>query len=517
MTQNRRIALNTIATYGRSVFGVLCGIFSTRWVLAALGQVDFGLYAVVGGMAIFLSFLNIQLAGAISRYYAYSIGQAKVAVNADSGVKECRAWFTTAVLIHTVVPLVLVIIGWPIGIYAIKHGWISVPLERLDACLWVWRFVCIFAFLGMLTIPFQAMYTAKQYIAELTIYSFIQTFAKTAFIYYMVVTPKDWLVCYAFVMGLITVLPQMVICLRAWKVFPECRIIPSAFKEFNRVKNVASYAIWTAIGGMGYVASHQCMGILHNNFFGARIVSAFGISQTVSGEAAALTGALQGAFQPAITTACGSGDLNGMREMAFRVCKVGTLLTLMFAIPMALEIDEVLRLWLKTPPPYASQMCLCTLAFIVIEKLSCGHLTAVNATGKIAKFQVVRGILRTLVIPLALIPAWFNWGPVAVSVALPVSVVFVDIGDIIIARTRVGMSVRRWVKDVVLSIGIVTILSFTVGLIPRLCLTASFWRVILTTVVSLGALSFCAWFVVLSKNEQTTLRCQVMRRFRLCA
>ena len=517
MTQNRRILLNTLATYGRSVFGVLCGIFSTRWVLEALGQVDFGLYAVVGGMAIFLSFLNIQLAGAVSRYYAYSIGQAKVAVDVDSGIKECRAWFTTAVLIHTVVPLVLVIVGWPIGIYAIKYGWISVPMERLDACLWVWRFVCVFAFFGMLTIPFQAMYTAKQYIAELTIYSFIQTFAKTAFIYYMVVTPKDWLVSYAFAMGLITVLPQIVICLRAWKVFPECRIMPSALKEFNRVKNVASYAIWTAIGGMGYVASHQCMGILHNNFFGARIVSAFGISQTVSGEAASLTSALQGAFQPAITTACGSGDLNGMREMAFRVCKVGTLLTLMFAIPMALEIDEVLRLWLKTPPPYASPMCLCTLAFIVIEKLSCGHLTAVNATGKIARFQVVRGILRTLVIPLAIIPAWLDWGPVAVSAALPVSVVFVDIGDVIIARNRVGMSVRRWVKDVVFSMGIVTILSFAVGMMPRLFLSASFWRVVLTTVFSLGTLSLCAWFVVLSKNEQDRLRCRVMRHFRLRA
>ena len=257
------------------------------------------------------------------------------------------------------------------------------------------------------------------------------------------------------------------------------------------------------------------MGILLNNFFGARVAGAFGISQTVSGEASSLTGALQGAFQPAITTVYGAGDEEEMREMAFRVCKMGTLLTLLFAIPMALEIDEVFRLWLKTPPPYASQMCLCTLLFIVIEKFSCGHLTAVNATGRIAKFQVVRGILRTLVIPLALIPAWLNWGPVAVSAALPVSVVFVDVGDIIIARNRVGMSIRRWLKDVVLSIGIVTILALAIGMIPRLFLSASFCRIILTAGVSLGTMSLCAWFVVLSKNEQALLRRQFLKRFRL--
>ena len=166
MTQNKRIILNTIATYGRSIFGVLCGIFSARWVLEALGQVDYGLYAVVGGMVVFLSFFNIQLAGAISRYYAYSIGQAKAQDNHDIGLKECRAWFTTAVLIHTIVPIVLVSVGWPLGIYALCNGWIHVPVERLNACLWVWRIVCVSSFFGMASVPFQAMYTAKQYIAE---------------------------------------------------------------------------------------------------------------------------------------------------------------------------------------------------------------------------------------------------------------------------------------------------------------------------------------------------------------
>ena len=514
MTQNRRIALNTLATYGRSIFGVLCGIFSTRWVLEALGQVDFGLYAVVGGMAIFLSFLNIQLAGAISRYYAYSIGQAKVAVDADSGVKECRAWFTTAVLIHTVVPLVLVIIGWPIGIYAIKHGWVSVPMERLDACLWVWRFVCIFAFLGMLTVPFQAMYTAKQYIAELTIYSFVQTLARTAFIYYMVVTPRDWLVSYAFVMGFITVLPQLVICLRAHKIFTECRIIPSAFRELDRVRQVASYAIWTAIGGVGFVASHQCMGILLNNFFGARITGSFGIAQTVSGEAASLTGALQGAFQPAITTAYGAGDMEGLKAMAFRVCKAGTLLTLLFAIPMALEIDEVLRLWLKTPPPYASEMCLCTLAFIVIEKLSCGHLTAVNASGRIAKFQIVRGILRTLVIPLAVVAAHIGWGPVAATASLPLSVVAVDLGDVYMARTRVGMSVYYWMEKVVAPICVLTMVVLVVAVIPRFFFAPSLLRVLLTTGFAFLTMLPCAWFFVLSDVERIAVLSKVLKRYR---
>ena len=40
MTENRRIVLNVAATYGRSVYALVCGLFSGRWALMALGQTD---------------------------------------------------------------------------------------------------------------------------------------------------------------------------------------------------------------------------------------------------------------------------------------------------------------------------------------------------------------------------------------------------------------------------------------------------------------------------------------------
>ena len=52
MTPNRRIFLNIVATYGRSLYALVCGLFISRWVLAALGKTDFGLYGVVGGMTV---------------------------------------------------------------------------------------------------------------------------------------------------------------------------------------------------------------------------------------------------------------------------------------------------------------------------------------------------------------------------------------------------------------------------------------------------------------------------------
>ncbi len=56
MSPNRRIFLNIIATYWRSLYALVCGLFISRWVLAALGKTDFGLYGVVGGMIASIAF-----------------------------------------------------------------------------------------------------------------------------------------------------------------------------------------------------------------------------------------------------------------------------------------------------------------------------------------------------------------------------------------------------------------------------------------------------------------------------
>ena len=111
MSPNRRIFLNVLASYGRSILAIACGLFSTRWVLMALGQTDMGLYGLIGGLTLFVSFFNIQFSIAISRYFAHSIGLANKDGNDHRAVEECRHWFNVAVFIHILLPMILVCVG----------------------------------------------------------------------------------------------------------------------------------------------------------------------------------------------------------------------------------------------------------------------------------------------------------------------------------------------------------------------------------------------------------------------
>ena len=515
MSPNRRIFLNIIATYGRSLYALVCGLFISRWVLAALGKTDFGLYGLVGGMTVFISFLNMLLSIATSRFYAFAQGQAEknaVEGKAEEGLEECRKWFSTAVLLHTVVPLILIIIGYPLGMHAVEN-WLTIPSERLDACRWVFRFVCISCFVGMINVPFQAMYTAKQYIAELTIYGVVATTANVFFMYFMVTHPGDWLAKYALWMCLVSVVPQMVICLRALKVFPECRFRLNYSFDKKRAMQLASFATWQAFGGLGSILRSQGIQILVNKYFGPTYNASMSIANQVSAQSQTLSSAMQGAFAPAITTACGAGRMDEMRALAYRTCKFGMILALIFVLPLALELRAVLVFWLVNPPPCAAELCLCILMMMMIDKSASGHMLAVAAKGKIAAYQTFLGGSLILTLPLAWVFVACKLGFVSIGYAMVITMMICSGGRVWFARKRVGMSARYWLFKIMLPICCVVLLVATVGFSTRFLLDAGLLRIMVTTAFCEAVFLPLAWFLLLDPSERQYVTSKFRRFF----
>lgn len=513
MSPNRRIFLNIIATYGRSLYALVCGLFISRWVLAALGKTDFGLYGVVGGMTVFIAFLNTLLSTATSRFYAYAEGQAQKSAaegRAEAGLEECRKWFSTAVVLHTIVPIVLIVIGFPFGLYAVEH-WLTIPPERLLACRWVFRFVCISCFVGMINVPFQAMYTAKQYIAELTIYGIAATTANVIFMYFMLTHPGDWLARYALWMCLVSVVPQVIICLRAIKVFPECRFRLSYAWNRGRVFELSSFAFWQAFGGLGAIFRGQGIQILVNKYFGPAYNASMSIANQVAAQSQTLSGAMQGAFAPAITTACGAGRYDEMRALAYRTCKFGMLLALIFVLPLALELRTILNLWLVDPPPYTAELCWCILLMTIIDKSAAGHMLAVAAKGKIAAYQAFLGGSLILTLPLAWFMVAKGFGFVSIGWAMVLTMMMCSWGRVWFARKLVGMSARYWLFKIMAPIGIVVSVVGAAGYVPHLVLGTGLPRIFVTTIVCEVLLLPLVWFVLLDSSERLYLTNRIAR------
>lgn len=499
MTPNKRIALNIIATYGRSLYALVCGLFTARWVLAALGDVDYGLYGLVAGLVGFLSFINSMLAGAIGRFFAVAVG--RQAIDRNGAIEDCRLWFTTAVLGNIAMALIIVTIGYPLGFWAVGN-FLSMPFERISSCQIVWGCVCVTFVVHMIALPFNAMYIAKQYIAELTVYTILTTTLNVVFGYYMVSHPGDWLSRYAIWQSVLTLLPTLIIAWRAVCLFPECRFAKDLSSCRRRLREMLSFSGWNMVSCFGGILANQGCNVLINRVFGPIANAGINVGTQLSHHTEMLGGNLNSAFSPAIMNAYGADDYELMKKYVFRVNRLGTILMLVLALPMALEVDEVLRIWLGTPPRWAAGCCILAIVQAAIDKISIGHLIAINAKGEIARYQSLVGITWLFVLPMAGIIIWLGGGVYSSLFSLIIARLYVVLSRVTFARRLLGFSARHWLEKVLLPVGAVTILAGVLGLVPRIFMAQSFGRVCTTTCVVEVVIILLSWAFVLDADER---------------
>jgi len=493
MNPSRRIILNTIATYSRSVFSVFLALFSSRWVLNALGQSDFGLYSLVSAIVILIVFLNSVMATSVARFFAYSIGQG------DPG--EVKSWFNVAFSIHLCFAVILGLIGWVLGDSVITHV-LNIPIDRMSICLFVFRISLITAFFCMISVPYVAMFQAKQRISELAFWGLLQTFLSFSLAYLLRNASGDRLLFYAVGMGSIILFNNLIQIIRAMVVFPECKINLRQWFNIKKAKRVFSFAVWYLIGSLGSVGRNQGSAILLNVYFGPIANAAYGIANQVSTQVNQLSAAMIGAFSPEIIATEGRGDRSGMLLMSMRASKFGTILVLFFAIPLMVEMENVLRLWLRTPPPGTATFCRWILATYLIDRLSTGYMLAVSAHGKIAAYQATVGVSLVLTLPLAWIFLKLGFAPTSIGIAFVVGITVCSFGRVFWGRYLFGVSIKRWFLEVVLPSSLVAFSGGLAAWIPTWILPPSLLRFALSASASISVALITAYKFGLDDAER---------------
>lgn len=500
MKASHRIILNTLATYGHSVFGIALSLFSARWVLQALGQVDFGLYGVVGSLIIMVTFLTGGLSVGVGRFYAFSIGRGQN-LSKKAADDDLKQWFNTALSLHFVLPFLLVVIGYPIGIHAIEN-WLTIPVDRLNACIWVFRISLVTAFVNMFSVPFVAMYTAHQYIVELAVFGMLRSCGTFAVAYLLLNAPNDKLITYGIYMMVINTGIPVLQTLRAFGAFEACRLHMPYLFDRRHIYKLFSFVGWKMFSMTCVILRGQGSPILLNLYFGPGVNAAFSVAQRVSTQSTTLSSAMMGAFQPAIITMEGRGDRKKMISTALQVCKFGTLLVIVFVIPLVLEMDYILELWLKNPPQYTSELCTFMLCVLVIDRMTAGHMLAVAARGKIAAYELVQGIILFSALPLMWLFFALGLGPVALGYAFVITIVLYSIGRLVFCRTLLNMSIGTWFWRIGFPLALVIASAASLGHASARLLDPGLARVLLVTAASGLATALLGWFAVLHADER---------------
>ncbi|MDE6486530.1 MAG: hypothetical protein K2L76_03370 [Muribaculaceae bacterium] len=501
MNPNTRVAVNAMATYGRTVLRMGLGLFSSRWVLESLGEVDYGLMGVVGSLIVMVTFLNTVVTGACARFFAFSIGK--------NDVEDLRKWFNTGLSVHLILAVVLVGSLGPVGEWAIDN-FLNIPSDRLVAAHWVFRFSLVSAFWSMISTPYMAMYTATQNIAELTLWEITYILVNFVFVYWLTTYTGDAWLMYAGFSVFITLLLGIGQAVRARCAFLGCHINFTYWGDWKRINEMFSFSGWSLFGSLGYMARAQFPSILLNQFFNplrfAFVNASYQVGGALAGYTQSMSNSLMGAFTPQITTLAGADDQKGMVTTSFRASKFGTFLTLLFAVPVFIEADYLLVLWLKEPPLMAASFCRLVLLQAILDNLTFGNMSGIMASGRIKWYQITTGTICVLSIPLAWLFLEMGGGPLMVGWALTIGVLANSIARLFFGRAILGIGIRQWTGNILLPILMIIAASAAVGCIVTAAITVpSLLRICITTLACVSVMSGIAWFKLLSMVERNAI------------
>ena len=500
MSANKRIAMNFIATYGRSLYSLCLGLFSARWVLLALGQSDFGLWGVVGSIIVVISCLNGILGGAVSRYYAFAIGEAHKNGEGENSENIVK-WFNVAISIHFLVPVVLCVIGLPLGIYAIRN-WLVIPDGRLTACEVVFCLSLLTAFINMISVPYIAFYRAKQLIVELSIWEMARATILFIGAYWLLRIDSDRLIAYALIMTFVPcsiIVAQMI---RAQRTFGVCHIKREYLFDRAYIRELLAYSMWEFFASFGDVIRSQGTAFLINRNFGTTVNAAWSVSSQVSSQTTAMSSALIGAVTPALTTAAGAGDNARVSSLAFAASKYGSFFIGIFAIPLILEMDNVLSIWLVNPPQYAAVLCRCILIALICHKIGYGHHMSVLAHGKVAGLLSTTGLISSGSVFLVAAMIRLGLGPLGVGLAFVISYSALSVARVYWARRLIGLSVAYCLLHIVMPVAVTLSVSFLAGRIVVSLLPETLWRVFVSAATTSMVSLTVGWFFVCSDGER---------------
>lgn len=504
MSSTKKIILNVAATYARSILSFVFGLFTVRWILEALGHSDYGLYGLVGGIMTFLSMLNATQSASVARFYAYAIGKKSVTIE-ESCNKELNRLFNAALAMHMALMAIIVIIGYPIGIYAINH-WLDVPANRIEAALFVLKCSFVSLVATAIVAPYTAMFVGYQLIRQLVLFSFVQVFGIVAVAYLLLRIDGDRLKWYAAMMLFLTIVVCLLHFIFATLRFRECRIRFRFMVDTTRICEILRFSTLKLMGDIAWCCLNAGNSFVTNLNFGTLGNAANGVATQLSTQAASLGVTLNNAFAPAITMEEGAGRRNEVIKMALQSCKFGSLLWMLVAVPLFVEVDNWLVIWLKNPPLGASILCRCFLVSVTITFLTKGLQLAIQAHGKIGRWQLFDSLSYIAGVPIAILLALMGYGLCSIGLANIAAMCLVAIFRLIFSRKLLGVSIRQWLKRVVAPLLLLGLGTYMIALSCAGVIGNGVSAIIVVTGLSTCSILVLGWLIAFTKEEKIYLK-----------
>ena len=501
---NKRIAKNTLVLYVRMLFTMGISLFTSRVILQTIGVEDYGISSVVGGVISMFTFINAAMVSSTQRYLNFEL------VRGDAN--QLRSVFSTSLQIHALIALAIIVLSETVGLWFLNEK-LVIPEARMTAAMWVYQCSILSCAVSIMSTPYNAVIVAHEKMSAFAYISILDVSLKLLVVYLLVVLPFDKLIILAVLNLLVQLFIRYIYTIYCHRHFPE-----SYFQfRFNKTlfKEMFGFAGWSFWGNLAAILYTQGLNMMLNIFFGPIVNAARGIAVQVQSAVQQFVGGFQTALNPQITKNYASNNLPQMHSLMFRSARFSFLLLFFLSLPVLMETNFILTLWLKTVPDDAvifTQIMIC-ISLIYTTANPC--VIANQATGKVKIYQMVVGGILLLILPISY---------VVLKLGAPAYSVFIvhfciesvaQFSRMYMLRKLIHLPLWQYMKNIYIPIVSTVVIAIILPLVVRMQVAEGWLRFLavgFTCVLSVGASSY---FIGFTKQERVFFLDKSLRLLRI--
>lgn len=497
MTVANRVAKNTAILYGRMAITVLISLYATRLVLAALGASDFGIFNVVGGAIVMLTFLNNAMSAATQRFMSYAQG--------ELNKEKQKSIFNVSIVLHLIIGIVLILILEVAG-YFLFNGILNIDEERIETAKLIFQFLVISTFVNVISVPYDAVINAHENMLFVAILGILEAILKLSIALLITQTNSDKLAIYGFLSATLSIFLLLIQRFYCHKKYVEVKINLKKFFDKDLFKEMTSFGGWSLLGSTAGLVSSYGQGIVINMFFGTIVNAAQGIANQISGQLGAFSSTMMKALNPVIAKSEGAGNRVLMLKASITGSKFSYFLLAFFVIPVYIEMPYILSIWLKQVPEYTIVFCRLLLIINLIEQMFITLPTSIAATGNIKNYQKIVSLLALIPLAVSYILFQFGYPPHTIYYVFIVQRIVRAFGPILYFSEKLcGLAPSIYLREVVFICLLISVTVTILSLLPTIFLEEGILRLTVILLISTTSFFIAVKNFGLNKEEENQI------------
>lgn len=502
ISNNKRLAKNTIFLYGRTIIVMFVSLYVSRLILSVLGVSDYGVYNAVGGMVGMFALISGSLVAATQRYITFELGK-------EDGNPSYV--FSLAMGLHLLISIIIFVFAETVGIWFLNI-FMNLPSNRMVAANWVFQFsLCAFV-INLLMIPYDAVIIAQERMDVFAVISVVEVLLKLGFALILLVAFTEKLIYYAASMMLVSfavLLFNLFYCRKRYA--DNCRF--QLITSFVAYKQIGGFVGWNFIGSSATVLSKQGINVLLNIFCGVIVNAGRGIATQVDNAVNQFINSFSTAVRPQITKTYAAQEFEECFNLVNQSTKLIVFLTMLFVTPLLFRTDYVLTLWLKIVPDYAVLFTQLSFLIIVMDALSTPLYYLMLATGIIRNYQLVVGSLSLLVLPLTWIGLIFGLKPEIAYYILFVINIIRWIFQLIFLQKTAHFAIKNYLCNSIVPISVVAMITIFFSYCINKMIPNNFYGFVFFALSTTIIISLTVLYGGLNKREKVAFWGIVKDRF----